>query len=461
MLSAAPRVKSLTTCRAHLFTVPAPAHTTLVFMGASRKDRAIARRTFLGFAAVFTTAGVVGTITTDNAKARAAFDEALAEWVASGEAVDESASAFSAAQTDAIAAVAEASTVIEVTNAEMLQDSATLDALRASLDALVAAGLLTIAAPGEVTATTTAPDPRSTPDVPEGREAQLAQAQSLTEDTAHLTETADTSEQSTSELEAATTAALADIDAVVASAAAHGAAVEVPSLASQETKDAYAAAVAALGDPAAGSASQRIGAYQQSWTAVQDSQAAAEAAQARGNSGGGDDGVQPTYINGILIVNKTYRLPSWYGNGLTGDTLAAFERMRAEAASVGHNLWIASGFRSYATQVKVYNSYASRDGSAAADRYSARPGHSEHQSGLAFDLNTITEAFGYTPEGQWVAANAHRFGFIVRYPQGKEGVTGYIWEPWHLRYLGVDTATAVYNSGLSLEEYLGITSVYS
>lgn len=453
----------MATCRTHVFTVPALTRTTLVFMGASRKDRAIARRTFLGFAAVFTTAGVVGTITTDNAKARAAFDDALAEWVASADAVDESSAAFSAAQTEAIAAAAEASTVIEVTNAEMLQDSATLDTLRASLDALVAAGLLTIAAPGEVTATTTAPDPRSTPDVPDGREAQLAQAQSLTDDAAHLSETAETSERSTSELEAATTAALADIDAVVASAAAHGGALEVPSLASQETKDAYAAAVAGLGDPASGSASQRIGAYQQSWTAVQDSQAQAEAAQARGNSGGDDGGddIQPTYINGILIANKTYRLPSWYGNGLTGDTLAAFERMRAEAASLGYNLWIASGFRSYATQVKVYNSYASRDGTAAADRYSARPGHSEHQSGLAFDLNTITEAFGYTPEGQWVAANAHRFGFIVRYPQGKEGVTGYIWEPWHLRYLGVDIATAVYNSGLSLEEYLGITSVYS
>ncbi|HCU78341.1 MAG TPA: D-alanyl-D-alanine carboxypeptidase [Microbacterium sp.] len=271
---------------------------------------------------------------------------------------------------------------------------------------------------------------------------------------------AQTSERSTSELEAATATTLQDVDAVVASAAAHGAAVEVPNLASQETKDAYAAAVTALGDPASGTASQRVDAYQQAWTAVQDSHAEAEAAQARGNTRAGDDDVQPTYINGILIVNKSYRLPSWYGNGLTGDTLAAFERMRAEAASLGHNLWIASGFRSYATQVKVYNSYASRDGSAAADRYSARPGHSEHQSGLSFDLNTITEAFGYTPEGQWVAANAHRFGFIVRYPQGKEGVTGYIWEPWHLRYLGVDTATAVYNSGLSLEEYLGITSVY-
>ena len=337
----------------------------------------------------------------------------------------------------------------------------TLDALRASLDALVAAGLLTIVAPGEVTSETTAPDPRSTPEAPEGRDAQRAEAQKLATDTARLTEEAQATETSTADLEAATATALADIDAVVTSAANHGSAAEAPSLASQETKDAYAAAVAALTDPASGTASARISSYQQTWTAAQDSHAAAEAAQARGNTSGGDDDIQPTYINGILIANKTYRLPSWYGNGLTGDTLAAFERMRAEAASLGHNLWIASGFRSYSTQVKVYNSYASRDGSAAADRYSARPGHSEHQSGLAFDLNTITEAFGYTPEGQWVAANAHRFGFIVRYPQGKEGSTGYIWEPWHLRYLGVDTATAVYNSGLSLEEYLGITSVYS
>lgn len=438
-------------------------------MGANRKDRAIARRTFLGFAAVFTTAGVVGTITTDNAKARAAFDEALENWVASGDAVDESAASFSAAQTDAVTAAAEGSMVIEVTNAEMIEDSATLDALRASIDALVAAGMLTIVAPGEVTAEVAQSDPRSAPDVPEGRDAQLAEAESLAADTARLTEAARSIDQSTTDLEAATATALADIDAVVASAAAHGEASEVPNLASPETKDAYAASVAALTDAASGTASARIGLYQQAWTAAQESHAEAEAAQARNadsnsennTTGSGDDDIQPTYINGILIANKTYRLPSWYGNGLTGETVAAFESMQAEAASLGHTLWIASGFRSYATQVKVYNSYASRDGSAAADRYSARPGHSEHQSGLAFDLNTITEAFGYTPEGQWVAANAHRFGFIVRYPQGKEGVTGYIWEPWHLRYLGVGTATSVYNSGLSLEEYLGITSVYS
>ncbi|WP_434969386.1 M15 family metallopeptidase [Microbacterium sp. bgisy207] len=428
-------------------------------MGSSRKDRAIARRTFLGFAAAFTTAGVVGTITTDNAKARAAFDDALSAWTSAGEAMDASAASFSAAQSDAVTVAAEASRVLEVTDPEMIDDSATLDTLRASLDALVAAGLLTIVSPGEVTASPSEPEPRSTPAAPEGREAQLAQAQALSAQATRLADAAAGTERSVTELESAADTTRGRIEAVVAAAAAHGAAAEVPELATQETKDAYATALGALADPAAGSASDRISAYQSAWTAVEDSHAAAEAAQSRGG-GSTDDDIQPTYVNGILIVNKTYRLPSWYGNGLTGDTLAAFERMRAEAASLGHNLWIASGFRSYSTQVSVYNSYASRDGSAAADRYSARPGHSEHQSGLAFDLNTITESFGYTPEGQWVAANAHRFGFIVRYPQGKEGVTGYIWEPWHLRYLGVDVATAVYNSGLSLEEYLGITSSY-
>ena len=170
--------------------------------------------------------------------------------------------------------------------------------------------------------------------------------------------------------------------------------------------------------------------------------------------------IEPTYINGILVVNKTYGLPSWYGDGLTAETLDAFAAMQADAAALGYDLYIASGFRSYWSQESIYNRYVAADGQAAADRYSARPGHSEHQTGLTFDLNCICEDFGYQADGQWVAANAHLYGFIVRYPPGKEGVTGYIWEPWHLRYLGVDVATAVYNSGLSLEEYLGITSSY-
>ena len=102
-----------------------------------------------------------------------------------------------------------------------------------------------------------------------------------------------------------------------------------------------------------------------------------------------------------------------------------------------------------------------QSGQAAADRFSARPGHSEHQTGLAFDLNSITDEFKDTDEGKWVTENCHNYGFIIRYPADKESVTGYMYEPWHIRYLGVETAQAVHDSGLCLEEYLGITSQYA
>ena len=102
-----------------------------------------------------------------------------------------------------------------------------------------------------------------------------------------------------------------------------------------------------------------------------------------------------------------------------------------------------------------------RDGQEAADRYSARPGHSEHQSGLAFDLNDLSESFGRTKEGIWLRENCWKYGFIIRYPEDKESITGYMYEPWHVRYIGNDSAKAVYESGLCLEEYLGITSQYS
>ena len=111
-------------------------------------------------------------------------------------------------------------------------------------------------------------------------------------------------------------------------------------------------------------------------------------------------------------------------------------------------------------QERIYNNYVAIDGIVKADTYSARPGHSEHQTGLAIDVNSIDYTFLNTPECEWLAKNAHKFGFIIRYPKGKEAVTGYSYEPWHIRFLGVDTATAVYNSGLCLEEYLGITSAY-
>ena len=169
-----------------------------------------------------------------------------------------------------------------------------------------------------------------------------------------------------------------------------------------------------------------------------------------------------TYVNNVLVANKTYALPAGYNPGaLLSECERAFNRMKADAASEGLTIWNASGFRSYELQESLYNRYSARDGKAAADRYSARPGHSEHQSGLAIDLNEITNAFKDTREGRWVAANCHKYGFILRYPQGKEAQTGYMYEPWHIRYVGVDTATAIYNSGLCLEEYFGITSAYA
>lgn len=171
---------------------------------------------------------------------------------------------------------------------------------------------------------------------------------------------------------------------------------------------------------------------------------------------------EATYINGILIANKTYELPQTYDPGcLTEDTQKAFEIMQKDAAAQGLKLYIASGYRSYDLQKKIYNDYVNRDGQAEADTYSARPGHSEHQTGLAFDLNSIDDSFADTAEGKWVAQNCYKYGFIIRYPKSKESVTGYKYEPWHLRYLGTDTAAAVYNSGQCLEEYLGITSKYS
>lgn len=169
-----------------------------------------------------------------------------------------------------------------------------------------------------------------------------------------------------------------------------------------------------------------------------------------------------TYIDGVLIVNKTYSLPSNYGSGLTGDTQQAFNQMRDSAASNGLNLSIISGFRSYSTQNNIYNNYVAKDGKAAADRYSARPGHSEHQTGLAVDINSLYQSFENTAEGKWLKDNSYLYGFILRYPKDGEQVTGYMYEPWHFRYVGVELATKLYNNGswITLEDYFGITSQY-
>lgn len=172
---------------------------------------------------------------------------------------------------------------------------------------------------------------------------------------------------------------------------------------------------------------------------------------------------EPTYIKGVLIANKKYPLPKDYAPGENVEARAAFELMAQEAKTLGFELVAFSTYRSYEYQELLYNKYVERDGKENADRYSARPGYSEHQTGLAFDIGEkgredlwLTEAFGQSEAGKWLAENAHRYGFILRYPKGKEHITGYMYESWHFRYLGVELATKVKDSGLTLEEYLGI-----
>ncbi len=173
-----------------------------------------------------------------------------------------------------------------------------------------------------------------------------------------------------------------------------------------------------------------------------------------GDYSSGDN--QPTYINGILIVNKKYGIPADFG-GYNPEASGALEELQLGASQAGYSIPLISGWRSYDYQVELYNSYVATDGQEAADRYSARPGFSEHQTGLCFDIGSIDDYYGETVEGQWLAAHAHEYGFIIRYPQGKEHITGYMYEPWHVRYVGKDVAADIYNQQITLEEYLGVS----
>lgn len=172
------------------------------------------------------------------------------------------------------------------------------------------------------------------------------------------------------------------------------------------------------------------------------------------------DGI--TYVGGILIANKTYGLPETYApGGLTGETYDAYCKMYEAALLDGITLRVISGYRSYYDQRWIYNDYLTQAPQEIVDTFSARPGHSEHQSGMAMDMNMLYDYFADTPEGIWISEHAHEYGFIVRYPKDKEHITGYKYEPWHIRYVGVDYAKAIYESGLCLEEFFGITSAYA
>lgn len=168
--------------------------------------------------------------------------------------------------------------------------------------------------------------------------------------------------------------------------------------------------------------------------------------------------IQPTYINGILLVNKNYGLPPTFGNGDDPTALAKLQQLQRDAQAQGINISNSySGYRSYQYQTQLYNNYVNQHGEEAANTFSAKPGFSEHQTGLTFDLKDFNGQLVEDPiTSQWIKDNCAKYGFILRYPEGKEDITGYIYEPWHLRYVGEEVANQIMNNNTTLEQYLGV-----
>jgi D-alanyl-D-alanine carboxypeptidase len=179
-----------------------------------------------------------------------------------------------------------------------------------------------------------------------------------------------------------------------------------------------------------------------------------------------------------VIVNKQRSLPEGYEPSdlvepnvpfsfdgphekrhLRKEAAEALEKLFAGAKADGIELRAVSGYRSYERQVSIYNNNVKTKGQEYTDRVSSVPGHSEHQTGLAIDVsspsvgNALEEVFGTSKEGQWLAEHAAEYGYIIRYPKGEDDITGYVYEPWHIRYVGTDLAPDVVKSGLTLEEY--------
>ena len=168
----------------------------------------------------------------------------------------------------------------------------------------------------------------------------------------------------------------------------------------------------------------------------------------------------PRYQPSDLRIVSVPTLP---GRGQDERSLRAvlipdLEKLVAAARAAGVTIRVGSGYRSYTTQASLFASYVHQHGEAAASRFSSHPGHSEHQSGLAVDFAGadqtcwVDDCFERTAAGKWLAAHAHEYGFILRYPKGKEKITGYQYEPWHFRYVGRELAGALQQSDLTMEE---------
>jgi D-alanyl-D-alanine carboxypeptidase len=204
------------------------------------------------------------------------------------------------------------------------------------------------------------------------------------------------------------------------------------------------------------------------------------------NTGSSEEGTGPDMaaasdVNSVaVLVNKEFALPDDYNPSdlvypnvrFTFKEKIEKRMMRSEAAKALENLFDGaekdgiylagvSAYRSHKTQTALFNRYVERDGEEKAKTYSAVPGHSEHETGLAIDVSgsdgkcAAEDCFGDTKEADWLANHASEYGFIIRYPEGKDSITGYKYEPWHIRYVGVDIASEIADRGITLEEYYG------
>lgn len=204
------------------------------------------------------------------------------------------------------------------------------------------------------------------------------------------------------------------------------------------------------------------------------------------NTGSSQEGTGPDMaaasdVNSVaVLVNKEFALPDDYNPSdlvypnvrFTFKEKIEKRMMRSEAAKALENLFDGaekdgiylagvSAYRSHKTQTALFNRYVERDGEEKAKTYSAVPGHSEHETGLAIDVSgsdgkcAAEDCFGDTKEADWLAKHAPEYGFIIRYPEGKDSITGYKYEPWHIRYVGADIASEIADRGITLEEYYG------
>lgn len=172
----------------------------------------------------------------------------------------------------------------------------------------------------------------------------------------------------------------------------------------------------------------------------------------------------PNYIPPDLVVPKVpLRVPGNDSMQVRNVIAAPMEQLFAAASAQHVPLMLSSGYRSYTYQTGLYNDYVNTSGQASADTFSARPGYSEHQTGLAFDVEPldqqcdVDQCFANLPAGKWIAANAYKYGFILRYPADKIGVTGFMYEPWHLRYVGTALSTEMHKDHIeTLEEFFGL-----